>query len=939
MTPSLRSAGVYATVALALLNPATVPAQPVAEADRLLYAQRIAQAQLEWAAGDVAAMMRLLETCPPATRHWEWHYLRRLAEGAGLTFDGHRSQISAAAWSPDGRRVASGGLDGTVHVWDPDTGQIFVSLYGHRGGVGALAFSSDGKFLATANGKVLGGATGARVVEPSNIRVWDAVSGQLVKSWTGHGGIVARLAFTRDGKALAAVAWAKLGDPALLHIWDMAANKTVRTLAASEGTLLDVAPDGHFVMLAAGAKQDGPRRLRFLTPDTLKEARSLPLPASFGAVSLRPDGRRLAAMVHGEGRLAILNVETSEEVLRVPARGDMLYYSGDGKRLAVVQQDAIGIYDAESGMQLGALRDRGDWFGHPTWSRDGRRLLTMPQPYYVAPYEEFLGTVKVWDLGAPRGAEPLTPQYRQVAGQRGTIRALAFSPDGRRLAAGDDAGTVLLCDGVTGQELHTLPQKDGSIRLLRFAPDGKRLVVVSKQFARTWDTATGKEMQARAVGEKDWRAISPDVHVLASADSLRALDKDQSLPLAQVRGNGLIGMDFSADGKFLVSSYGGIPGTLEDGSWGPHIIADHSSPGAVVLWDAATGKEIRRLKGLRGYVWPYRTVFSRDGKCIAAACGDWGVQLWDATTGAPHLRLPGRHREESSGLAFSPDGRRLFVAGTRTVDLWDLTSGLAMLTLRDEAHGLALSPDGRCLAIGGRGEVRLYDSAAAVASATALRRQAVARVRALYDQGLLRDELLARLARDGESSAAVLDVARTSADNQEALREAAWAVVRKRGGTEADYRAALARAERAAQLNPDDPRAKLAVGAAYYRVGDYQKAVKMLTAASSVMWRGITSARPGEQDFSYGEIHPAEKYAFLGLAQFRLGNVDRPATAADHLRTFVLLLERQKDSLEKYRNERGDAEAQVVARRIHIDDQRALLPEVQEVLAKIKEKN
>jgi WD40 repeat protein len=927
---SFRILAVGLSLFLHALTAAAQPA-PAGETDdsnRLLYAQTLAQAQLEWAAGDVARMTRLLEGCPPAVRQWEWHYLRRLADGAALTFHGHRSPVTALAWAPDGRRGASGGEGGTVHVWDADTGQIFFSLHGHRGGVGALAFTPDGKFLITANGKFHGGATGVKVVEPSEVRLWDAASGQFVKTWTGHDGLVERLVIAPDGKSLVAVAWTKIGEPPALHVWNIEANKTAGKVPASAGSFLDIAPDGQLVLLALGAKDDEPNRLRFLAPDTLKHTRSCPMPRGLWGVSLRPDARRVAAMLDNAERLAIWNTDTGEELLRVPAKGTSLSYSGDGKRLAVLNGSAVDVYEAETGKMFGSLRDREDWPTVPIWSPDGRRLLTAPQPYSLPPHEAFFGTVKVWDLGVPRGGEPLVPEYRTVAGHRGQVRALAFRHDGRQFASGDEEGTVLLCDAATGRVLHALTQKDGGVRVLRFTPDGKRLLVVSRTRARSWDTATGKEVRSHEVGNKDWQAISPDGYWLASSESLRALDRDQSLPLPEVRGNGVIGMDFSADGKFLVAGYGGIPGMLQDGSWGPHIFANQSSPGPVVVWDAATGKEVRRLQGLRDYVWPYRPVFSRDGKLVAASCGKWGVQLWDVATGAPHLRLLGRDRDETGGLAFSPDRRRLFVATARAVDVWDLTSGRQVLTLRVDGHGLALSPDGTCVAVGGRGEVRLYDSVAALAPAAALRRQAVARVRALYDQGLLHDEVLARLTKAGDADAVVLDVARGSAENAVALREAAWAVARKRGAREADYRAALARAERAVQLNVDDPRAKLAAGAAYYRLGDYKNAVKVLAGASTIAWEGVTGTLT---------IRPHEVHAFLGLAQFHLSG-DGVAHASIPLNNFVVSLERQRESLEKYRRLRGDEDAAAVARRLHFDDQCELLPEVEEVLKRTKEK-
>jgi hypothetical protein len=427
--------------------------------------------------------------------------------------------------------------------------------------------------------------------------------------------------------------------------------------------------------------------------------------------------------------------------------------------------------------------------------------------------------------------------------------------------------------------------------------------------------------------EGSWQAISPDGKWLASGELIRAVDGDRLLKLAEVRANGVIGTDFSPDGKFLVTGHGGIPGTYEDGAWGRDLIADNTSPGPLIVWDAATGKEVRRMKGLRGYVWPHCPVFSRDGKLIAAACGKWGVQVWDAATGEPRLRLAGRDRDQSGTPLFSPDGSRLFVAGPRPIDVWDLTSGRQVLTLRDEGRALAVSPDGACLAVGGRGEVRLYESVAAATPAMALRRQAVARVRALCDRGLLRDEVLAQLAKEKEPDAALLDVARGSAENADALCESAWEVVRKRGGKEADYRAALARAERAVQLNPDDARAKLAAGAGYYRLGDDKKAIKVLAEASAVVWEGVTGAH---------EVRPREADAFLGLARFRLGG-DEASAASNQLTLFVTFLKEQEAALEKYRKERGEKDADDVGRRLRLDDQRQLLPEVEEVLKKIKE--
>ena len=93
--------------------------------------------------------MELLEQHRPKPgetdlRDFEWHYLHRLCHSDLLTLKGHTDRVTSVAYSPDGKRLASGSGDKTVKVWDLQTGQELLTFKGHTGGVWTVAFSPDG---------------------------------------------------------------------------------------------------------------------------------------------------------------------------------------------------------------------------------------------------------------------------------------------------------------------------------------------------------------------------------------------------------------------------------------------------------------------------------------------------------------------------------------------------------------------------------------------------------------------------------------------------------------------------------------------------------------------------------------------------------------------------------------------------------------------------
>ena len=353
---------------------------------------------------------------------------QQAAEVLPIVLKGHTDAIYSAAWSPDGKKVVTtgGDQDGTVRIWDAETGKEKILVEhdnGRRMGIVACAiFSPDGKRFLSAG------------TDDTTVRIWDTETGKQLHRMDAGPRNIWYANISPDGTKVI------VPSGNIVRIWDFETGKQLQKLEVREGLSQDefsfvravFLPDGEKVVTLSYDKttriwdaESGEELYKFVSVNSHDPISPPPF---------SPDGKKIV-LIYPDKNLWICDIETGKELLVLEGIRECYAFSPCGKKIAARDSDGhVLLLDSVSGKVL--LRLGGG-------TQLGRHLAFSPDSTRIAVSTD--NTVMIFETESGKELQTLQYDSRRSNVSPGlyTFASIVFSPDGKKIFSGNTAAVYI----------------------------------------------------------------------------------------------------------------------------------------------------------------------------------------------------------------------------------------------------------------------------------------------------------------------------------------------------------------------------------------------------------------------------------------------------------------------------------------------------------------
>ena len=538
---------------------------------------------------------------------------------------------------------------------------------------------------------------------PANLRGWEwyrlsFISDRSIQTLSSHADTVTSVTYSPNGSLLASGS----ADSTVM-LWNVQqaispAGHVVPVLShwqtldghMGEVTSLTFASDGRRL---ASASYDGTVRVWDVTTGT-KQLLIDCVPSEVFCVSFSPDGTRLVTG-GSDNAISVWEAQSRDLLKSLPGGHlDNVYaavFTPNGKQIVSCGDDRnIKVWDLATGQCVRSFPV------HEDVDEVNALVLIADGKHVVSGGWDFI--IKTWDLSTYQ-------RVKTFKGHEDGIKALAYSAGERRIVSGSADDSIKVWDPDTGAGWLTLHGHDGDVESVAVSPHGRWIASGSRDHTiKLWDTAMPPDVLTLDIPPLDFDEYDEKIHAI----------------------------DFSPDGRHIVSASGPYMGTMPQGNavriWDarsdavPKVLRGHrdtveavtyspqgdrivsgSRDGTVRVWDPETGEMLRTLEGHADRVTSVSC--SPDGKQIASGSWDGMIKVWNAETGKCMKTLSG-HASGVNALDYSRYGDRIVSGGKdNTVKVWNPTTGKLIRTLK--GHGEILS-----VAFSSKGRQRILSGSA-----------------------------------------------------------------------------------------------------------------------------------------------------------------------------------------------------------------------------------